>query len=103
MNEFVKTLSDEKEQLMIERLLRYGTILHWEKLQEWVKIQLSPKDDYFFIILTYITVLGVTIGLQQFNISNIWFWVISVLITFAINLFNGSLSKSMFKKGYKKV
>ena len=29
MNEFVKTLSDEKEQLMIERLLRYGTILHF--------------------------------------------------------------------------
>lgn len=114
--EFIETLTDEDEKVMVQRLVNYGKVLHcdvignkdrsarqhWEKLQHWVVIELNPRDDCPFIVITFIVVFGTGFGLGLFQYASIFFWAVLVFVGFFINLINGSLNKTLSKAGYKK-
>ncbi|KKQ38277.1 MAG: hypothetical protein US54_C0013G0005 [Candidatus Roizmanbacteria bacterium GW2011_GWA2_37_7] len=113
---FVKTVGEENEKIMLERLVRYGKILHcevignkdraarqhWEKLQGWVKKELVPKNDYIFNIITFVFLLGTAYGLNLFHYSNIYFWLAIFLIELFISMSNGALDWTLLKYKYKR-
>jgi len=116
MDEFVKIIKSEREKEMLERLLTYGKVLHCdiignkdksarqhlEKLKNWTQKELIPKDDYVFIMFTFIVLFGVVFGLKITEYSSVFFWLAFVFVGSFINMSNGALGSTLFKIGYKK-